>query len=361
VTGLIWIYISDTHPPHLPGPGSIQLQNPSGLDQRNVEPKLLMGNLDVTRNIKIPAFVLGTENELTFSFLFSDFRQGYCTSSTIDGSIGTIDADSTIDFSGFYHYAALPNLSSFVSSGFPFTRVADLSETVLVLPEKPLESDIEVALSLLAQMGGSSGVPGLRHEVVLGDRLDALKGKDLLIVGTSGAHPLLQKWKDKQPASLNAEGREFSHEFSLSEVFQFNDLASMSKRITNLGRARINATGSLVALTGFESPLSDGRSVVTFEATDIRGVPDGLDTLEDSGIHKFIKGDMVILRNHGVESYQIGQPYYRGDIPFWVWIGFRMTQHPFLSGGLSLLAGALLAVMIFRTMRTRQRQRLENA
>lgn len=341
--------------------GSTQLQNQSGLEQREMDLKLIGSNPDVKSTLKIPAFQLGSDNELAFSFLFGDFRQGYCSSSAIGGNIGTIDADSTIDFSGFYHYAVLPDLGSFISSGFPFTRLADLSETALVLPQSPAATDIEAAMSLLAQMSFSSGVPALRHQVVLGDQREGLRDKDLLVIGTAGAHPLLTQWKAEQPASLNTEGREFGHDFSLTEAFAFKDLASMTRRVGQLGRAGFTATGSLAALTGFESPLTSGRSVVSFEATDTQGVTDGLDTLESAGIHKFVNGDVAILRNHAIESYQIGDHYYRGDVPAWVWLGFRLSQHPLLSGALALVAGALLAVMMFRALRSRQQKRLEDA
>jgi cellulose synthase (UDP-forming) len=49
----------------------------------------------------------------------------------------SVDQDSLLDLSTAYHFTSLPNLAFFVNSGFPFTRLADLSETAVVSPQQP--------------------------------------------------------------------------------------------------------------------------------------------------------------------------------------------------------------------------------
>ncbi len=45
-----------------------------------------------------------------------------------------IGDDSTIDFSKYYHFIALPDLRVFANAGFPYSRMADLSDTLVVVP-----------------------------------------------------------------------------------------------------------------------------------------------------------------------------------------------------------------------------------
>jgi hypothetical protein len=48
-----------------------------------------------------------------------------------------IGDDSTIDFSKYYHFLAMPDLRAFANAGFPFSRMADLSESIVVMPKAP--------------------------------------------------------------------------------------------------------------------------------------------------------------------------------------------------------------------------------
>ena len=48
-----------------------------------------------------------------------------------------IGDDSTIDFSKYYHFIALPDLRVFANAGFPYSRMADLSDTLVVVPKAP--------------------------------------------------------------------------------------------------------------------------------------------------------------------------------------------------------------------------------
>jgi cellulose synthase (UDP-forming) len=53
----------------------------------------------------------------------------------------------------------LPNLSFFASSGFPYTRMADLSGTAVVLPERPNAVEISAFLELVGRLSSQVGHP----------------------------------------------------------------------------------------------------------------------------------------------------------------------------------------------------------
>ena len=90
----------------------------------------------VTSDVDIPAFRVGSGNQLQFRFTLDSQKTGLCSSTATEPQ-RAIDPDSTIDFSHFVHYAQLPNLAFFANSGFPFTRFADLSQTAVVMPDRP--------------------------------------------------------------------------------------------------------------------------------------------------------------------------------------------------------------------------------
>ena len=88
-------------------------------------------------------------NSLSFDFTFQLQKKTGCQDTTPINLQGSILRDSYIDLSGYPHYAPLPNLEVFANAGFPFTRVADLSETTVVLPPTPTEQEIETFVTLM--------------------------------------------------------------------------------------------------------------------------------------------------------------------------------------------------------------------
>jgi len=102
---------------------------------------VLQGLLDGKTEVTIPALKLGALNQLRFDFQYMNPMPG----GTIENCITfqpvqnrvVIGDDSTIDFSKYYHFIAMPDLRAFANAGFPFSRMADLSDTLVVLPAQP--------------------------------------------------------------------------------------------------------------------------------------------------------------------------------------------------------------------------------
>ncbi len=85
--------------------------------------------------VLLPLGVASSRSQLQLRFMFDYIKQGECRDIIIDNMRGLIDPDSSLDLRGFNHYVALPNLGIFNDSGFPFTRLADLSQSAVVLPD----------------------------------------------------------------------------------------------------------------------------------------------------------------------------------------------------------------------------------
>jgi hypothetical protein len=90
-----------------------------------------------TKDLYIPSYRLRSRDQLQFGFRFALKDETSCRDARSETVKAVVGADSTLDFSGFPHYARLPNLNHFATVGFPFTRFADLAQTVVVIPEKP--------------------------------------------------------------------------------------------------------------------------------------------------------------------------------------------------------------------------------
>ncbi len=97
-----------------------------------------------------------------------------------------ITDDSWIDLSKTRHFSLLPNLSYFVGASFPFSRLADYSQTTLLLPADPSETQVATLLNLAARSGNATGTALANNRVVLGmptgGDLQSLRERDVLAV-----------------------------------------------------------------------------------------------------------------------------------------------------------------------------------
>ncbi|MCC7461369.1 MAG: cellulose biosynthesis cyclic di-GMP-binding regulatory protein BcsB [Gammaproteobacteria bacterium] len=308
--------------------------------------------------VRVPAFQLGSDNELQFQFRFEPAKQGRCRSTPIDNMHAAIDPDSTIDLSDLPHYKKMPDLAAFVASGYPFTRFADLGESTVVLADGPVDAgEAETYLALLARFGRWSGVPALRHELV---QLGALRGRvdrDLLLLGRALAQSSALRRGHDLPAMVAAGSRMaqlkdpvFSGAYDL-RAFHLNTRRSD-------GQLELTAAGDLGALISFESPLRGDRTVVAVTGATPGGLRAAMAALADPGIAPGIRGNVAFVRDRNVSSFEIGASYYVGDLGWWQVIWFHMSRHPVLLVSIALLGSLLVAMLLYRALRRRAARRL---
>jgi len=294
-------------------------------------------------DILIPSLKVGSDNQLQFQFAFDYHKQGMCRSFQLDNTWAALEPNSVIDFSHFYHYSEMPNLSFFANSGFPFTKYADLAETAVVLPKTPLASDIEVYLTSMGLMGKSTGIAALRFELSDADAIDKIGDRDLLLIDTSPEGGLLAHWQDHIPVSLRKQQRGFLANFTRHQAYQ------QLERPTDHSHADdptvLRTSGELSMLVGFESPLKNGRSAIALAATDPSSTGNLLQGLQDSGRISHIGGDVAFFRGETVESSRQGPIYYVGELPLWHWVWFHLARHPLLLALLGILSGLFVAFL----------------
>lgn len=308
--------------------------------------------------IFLPAFTLDAQNQLKFNFSFDQHKEGNCRDTQVDNVQAMVDADSTVDFSGFPHYAAMPNLNYFATAGYPFTKYADLSQTVVVLPEKPEAPEIEAMLTTLGYMGISTGYPATHFRLTGPADTPAFADADLLVIGSAPRQGLLDRWRDSLPASIFGNARTISQpERRVS--FLFNWLGFNTDPDPKVASEQnIDSQGAIAALIGFESPVTPKRSVVAITAVAPQQLESALDVLDDHALQNDIQGSVVFIHPHKAEAFLVGNTYFVGDLPIWTRIWYPMSKHPVLLALMAVLAVLVFAFALWRSLRRVTARRL---
>jgi hypothetical protein len=340
---------------------AIPLLSGTGTRDKNhlILPLLDDGSLREQSGVVIPAFHLGSNNQLQFSFSIPFSDNGRCKSSPQGDMRAAIDPDSTLDLSHLYHYAAMPNLAFFANSGFPFTKYADLAETAIVIPDQPNTFDMEAMFALLGHMGRSTGVPALHFKLIQTNSVQDAKNLDLLVIASGANKDLLASWGKSLPALLEEGSRTFTPlGKAMDMAYEWFGLNGNKTSKSGEGTILLGS-GPLAAIIGFESPLSPSRSVIALTSNTPTALTSALDALNDGGKVQYIRGDLALIRGEGVESFRVNNVYYVGDLPWWRWIWFHLHHHPLFLTAIGVAIGLFVALLAFGALRKLATKRLD--
>lgn len=299
----------------------------------------------------VPLFTLPVHNQLQLHYYYDQPKIDTCQAAAPDNVRGGIDPDSTLDISGFSHFLAMPDLAAFANSGFPFTRMADLSETAVVMPEHMDDGDRGAFLVLMGRMGAATGYPAHRVSLLQAGQVDAMPDKDLLVLGDAARQPLLRRWAADLPVSLVGGQREMRFTDSL--------YAAVGQQRSD-SRMAFSSNGKDGVLMGFESPLKAGRSVVMVSGGQPGGVGSVIDVLLDPQLLKKLQGAAALVRMGDVESFSGSHEYQVGKLPPLTWARWFFSQHPLPLASLAFAAAALFGAVLYRSLSARAAHRLRN-
>ena len=309
----------------------------------------------------IPALKIGDRNQLRFDFNFASVmgsaQRDHCQTVLPPNLQAAIEEDSTIDFSGFHHYMGLPDLSAFSLSGFPFTRMADLSETVALVPPRANEAQVGLLLNLVGGLGVQSGYPayGLRvsDDWKQASRLDA----DLLVLGA-----LPEELRGSDQLSLMIDNQRTTLR---NGGVGSPQNAVLGARLGDTGgdvavnRVGVTADAPFAAIIGLQSPHHAQRSIVSLAASKDADYALIDEALSDTGKREAIAGSVAILRSSGIHSQFVGEHYYVGELPWWLLLWYHLADHPVLLAVLATLVVLMVAFLLWRGLRWVSRRRLE--
>jgi hypothetical protein len=316
-------------------------------------------SIDASHKLLVPSLKIEDRNTLRFDFNFastlSSAQKGHCQTSLPSTNQVLIDQESTIDLSGYHHYLRMPDLGAFARSGFPFSRMADLSETMVMVPARSDATQISTLLETLAWISAQSGLPafGLR----LSDDWKAVANIDADLLVMSQMPQNLRKSQDltqlldhTRSSILNASRQQAGG----AGIAYAGESAGEGIAAASIANA------PLAAVIGLQSPFNAQRSIVAFLANSDEDHQLLRDVLNDTGKLDAMTGSVVLVRSSGVSGQQVGDQYFVGHLPWWMLVWYRLSDQPAVLAAVTSMSMLLGAFLLWRVLQWVARRRLAN-
>ena len=314
-----------------------------------------------TTPIDVPVPVVNLRpfsNTLSFDFAFQPLKKQECNDNAPIHTQGAIGGDSYLDLRGYPHWAPLPNLEIFANAGFPFTRIADLSETTVVLPPVPTEQEIETFVTLMGHFSRQTGFPALRVTVAGPDALHDGANADFLVIGAGDDQPGFDKLGTHLPVSLGSGPLQVRDTDGFFVRLLHNAWWKL-KTNEHAESGTLTASGSPDALIeGIASPYGQGgsRSIVAIHLKDGTVFEPFMDTFMTVQQSSDISGTVSVLHGTQFQSFRLGsEVYHVGVLPWWVWLRLWAAEYPWLIA-LVIVASRLSCCHLDPAMVARQGQ-----
>lgn len=309
-------------------------------------------------SVRVPPWLVSGRNELQLRFDMRPMHRGDCVSVPAEVQ-AAIDPTSTIDISRAQRFAMLPNLAFVASAGFPFTRLADLSETAVVLPDRPNPVEVSAFLGMVGGLSAMVGVPATGLAVVRPGQVQQMADRDLIVMGTLGRQPALPALLRQVPLTIDEAGRLAMDLPDRLEGFArlIWDGPPPEDRVR--AAAVLNAPAERLGfLAGGQSPLLPGRSVVAIAAPTPAGVEAVAEALRDPARIPQFQGDLVLLTREGIQTFRTAPSYAVGSLPFWMWPSHYLGAQPWALLLMMLGASLLIGLPVRSYLRRRAVRRL---
>ncbi|QSX35315.1 UDP-forming cellulose synthase catalytic subunit [Shewanella avicenniae] len=306
--------------------------------------------------LEIPPYLLYGENKLEFYFDLRVHPDSDCQQALGSNIVSRVLPTSTIDFSGSEHFTALPNLSYFVSSGFPFTRMADLADTLVVLPSRPTLNEVQAFLELMARMGRSTGLPAYKVTVQQGVNItNSAVDKDVLVVGETGKiAPVFAS----SPFEVS-NGKLSLAQSSLSNTWRTIVSGDWSRQEKSAKR-QLDGQEQFSGIASFLSPLNKTRVVVAATDTETANLPTLVGDLALPQAAKNAKGDLLVFNAHQLKAFRVGALNGSGEMTWDMSLRWYFGQHVLLLLVLMLGGILLTATLIYPILHRHAQQRLQH-
>ena len=281
-----------------------------------------------TQPVEIHRSRLRGFNRLEFHVSWPNFEDICRSDADFSDEVSTtISPNSTIHFEDIPHFAEMPNIATFVEDGFPFSKMADLSDTAVVVPRDASPGDMATMLSVMAHLSAVTGYPGINATFLFGDELTALDklNKNLLVAGNVKTLSLLDKWSNLLPVKPvlgRLEVRTPSMWQQTRALVGGNRVAVTAKKANDI----LTRTPKTAVIAGIESPLEQGRSAVVITALDDSTMPAlyqfmGYTTAEEAG------GDLMLVSNQHRWRFTIGPEYGIGKLVWYTQARWISSNH----------------------------------
>ena len=302
------------------------------------------------QTVRVPPYYVFGQNQLQFYYDLHPVKQGECQDVLPNNVQESIDPDSTIDLSKTQRFTSLPNLAFFVNSGYPFTKMADLSDTAVVLPDQLTSQDIEAYLELMGMMGDSTGFPVVHMGVVTANGVDQMSDKDLLVLGSITRQPLISKWVANGKLRVEDGHLRVGLTSPLDRVYTVLDPNAQQER-DRVDQLLVSQGDNLAAMIGLQSPLNSSRSAVIITGSSPDKLLTVLSTFRNRDLNPSIQGDLMIAGAGKVTSFRIGNEYSVGHLPTLTKLRWWLGNSPLILILFTLIGVLIIALVAYWLLR----------
>ncbi|MFK3704345.1 cellulose biosynthesis cyclic di-GMP-binding regulatory protein BcsB [Klebsiella sp. NPDC088457] len=314
--------------------------------------------------IPLAPYLIYGDNQLSLYFNVVPKEDAPCSVLLNTGIKSRITDDSWIDLSNTRHFSQLPNLSYFVGASFPFSRLADYSQTTLLLPEQPSETQVATLLNLAARSGNATGTALANNRVLLGlpdgdASVAYLRDRDVLAVTTLDQNTFNQRLLAHSPY-YPLDNQLAVRESGIGEKIQRWLSGDWTSATLDADRY-LSSSSAWRGFISYRSPWSPQRTVVVAMASNDDQLARLTNDLESPRINAGIRGDTaVITSDNGVRSFQVSTPFPSGQMPWYMMAVWYANQHSGLLALLGLITTTIVGLALTAMFKRHARKRLSS-
>jgi len=313
-------------------------------------------------DIAIEPYQIYGDNQLSLYFHITPQEDAPCSVLLNNNIKSRIDDSSTIDLSHTRHFALLPNLSFFVGASFPFTRLADFSQTVLLLPDSPTETQITTLLDMVARSGNATGTALANNRVMFGipaggSGLEMLRNRDVLAVSNMTQSLFNQTLLNRSPFGIRDNSLMANKPSLWQKTLRWlgGDWSADNIEADRYFSSNADWRGFI----SFPSQWNSDRLVVLVIGSNDDQLSRLPVDLNSAKINAGIRGDAAIITDeNSVRSFRVGGQYPSGQMPGHMMIVWYANQHAVLLAFSALLFSIIFGSFMYAGLKKRARERL---
>jgi hypothetical protein len=254
----------------------------------------------------------------------------------------TISPESTLHFENVPHFMQAPDVATFVEDGFPYTRLADLSETVVAVSDRAAPGDLGAAFSAMAHFAAVTGWPGVNVEFVNAEDLPPRSGldKDILLIGNVRSLKMLEQWRSRLPVQP-VLGRLYVHPPNLAQQAIALLGGRRAAAVAETANAILTRTPQTAVVAGCRSPLMNRRVVTLITALDGPSMP-ALHDFMGNAVARNQGGDLLLVSGENRWRFTVGPQYGIGRLVWYTEARWISANH-----WLVLIPSLFLVVFVF--------------
>ena len=311
--------------------------------------------------IPLEPYLIYGDNQLQLYFNVVPKDNAPCNVLLNNNIQSRIAEDSWIDLSHTRHFSMLPNLSYFVGASFPFSRLADYSQTLLLLPDRPSETEVGTLLNMAARSGTATGTVLGNNRVVMGiptggASLEYLRQRDVLAVSGLDQKLFNQSLLDDSPyyvsdSTLSVRPQTLWQKAQRWLLGDWNIDALEADRY-------LSSNSAWRGFISYRSPWNSARVVVVALGSSDEQLGRLNGDLSSARINASIRGDTAIITNDNVRSFQVAPQFPSGQMPWYQMIIWYANQHSGFLAILALLMTTAIGLALTAMFKQHARRRL---